>query len=195
MAEAWRARKPAQRLAWPVVSVGSISAGGAGKTPVVIALAEMFAARGWSVDVLSRGYGRVGRGVERVVLSEGDDASRFGDEPVLIARRTAVPVWVGAQRFDAGVAAERDAGMGENGSRGARRPALNALGEARVEDGAPGSAAAHRSVHLLDDGFQHRQLARDFDVVLVTAEDLQDALLPAGICGSRSRPCAGPMLS
>jgi tetraacyldisaccharide 4'-kinase len=37
-----------------------------------------------------------------------------------------------------------------------------------------------RSVHLLDDGFQHRQLARDFDVVLVTAEDLEDTLLPAG---------------
>ena len=61
-----RLRGAPKRLRWPVVSVGSISAGGAGKTPVVIALAKMLSARGWNVDVLSRGYGRSGRGVEWV---------------------------------------------------------------------------------------------------------------------------------
>lgn len=98
----------ARRLEWPVVSVGSLSAGGAGKTPVVIALAELLKERGWCVDVLSRGYGRSGSGVELVEASVEGAAGRFGDEPVLIARRAGVPVWVGADRFAAGVAAERD---------------------------------------------------------------------------------------
>ena len=92
-----------KRLKWPVVSVGSLSAGGAGKTPVVIALALLLKERGWGVDVLSRGYGRSGRGVDLVA---GDDAERFGDEPVVMASRTGVPVWVGAERFAAGQAAE-----------------------------------------------------------------------------------------
>jgi tetraacyldisaccharide 4'-kinase len=137
-----------RKLKWPVVSVGSLSAGGAGKTPVVIALAELLRARGWNVDVLSRGYGRVGSGAERVDAVVEDAARRFGDEPVLIARHARVPVWVGEERFAAGAAAE--------------------------------AAAQERIVHLLDDGFQHRQLARAVDVVVVTAEDLEDALLPAG---------------
>ena len=56
-----------ERLAWPVVSVGNLSVGGAGKTPFVIALARALTERGWVVDVLSRGYrasvgcGRAGR--------------------------------------------------------------------------------------------------------------------------------------
>lgn len=135
-------------LHWPVVSVGSLSAGGAGKTPVVIALAKLLREGGWHVDVLSRGYGREGRGVEQVRTEVEGAARRFGDEPVLIAEQTGVPVWVGADRYAAGRRAE-----GEGGGRG---------------------------VHLLDDGFQHRQLARSVDIVLVTSEDLEDALLPAG---------------
>jgi tetraacyldisaccharide 4'-kinase len=138
-----------RKLQWPVISVGSLSAGGAGKTPVVIALAELLRERGWPVDVLSRGYGRSGRGVERVDPEAPDAARRFGDEPVVIAQRTGVPVWVGADRFAAGSAAEASGG-------------------------------ATRGVHLLDDGFQHRQLARAVDIVLVTAEDLEEGLLPAG---------------
>ncbi len=50
--------KPVRRLKWPVVSVGNLSAGGAGKTPLTIALAKALTARGVHVDVLSRGYGR-----------------------------------------------------------------------------------------------------------------------------------------
>lgn len=142
-----------RRLRWPVVSVGSLSAGGAGKTPVAMALAELLQERGWTVDVLSRGYGREGRGVERVEEGVADAARRFGDEPVMMARRTGVPVWVGAERFAAGVEAER-AGAVSHGE--------------------------EKRVHLLDDGFQHGRLARNLDVVLVTEEDLDDALLPAG---------------
>lgn len=138
------------RLQWPVISVGSLSAGGAGKTPAVIALVGLLAARGWKVDVLSRGYGRKGQELERVKTDGDNPAWWYGDEPVLIARRTGVPVWVGRQRFEAGALAEAAEG------------------------------AQDRGVHLLDDGFQHRQLARTMDVVMVTEHELDDALLPFG---------------
>jgi tetraacyldisaccharide 4'-kinase len=135
-------------LTWPVVSVGSLSAGGAGKTPVVIALVNLLQAHGNAVDVLSRGYGRVSSEIARVDITAPDGTERFGDEPVLIANSTGAPVWVGADRHAAGLSAER--------------------------------AASTPGIHLLDDGFQHRRLARDFDIVLITAEDLDDILLPAG---------------
>ena len=99
-------RGEAKTLAWPVVSVGSVSAGGAGKTPVVIALAKVLRERGWRVDVLSRGYGREGSGIARVETAREDAARVFGDEPVLIARTAEVPVWVGSDRYAVGVAAE-----------------------------------------------------------------------------------------
>jgi tetraacyldisaccharide 4'-kinase len=154
----------ARRLQWPVISVGSISAGGAGKTPVVIALARLLSDRGWGVDVLSRGYGRSGAGVARVNVASEDAASRFGDEPVVIAERTKVPVWVGANRWAAGNAAERgtsDLPFGEE------------------HDGSDMRNSPVR-VHILDDGMQHRSLARQFELVLTTEEDLSDTLLPAG---------------
>jgi tetraacyldisaccharide 4'-kinase len=160
-----------RRLERPVVSVGSLSAGGAGKTPVVISLAKMLRARGWDVDVLSRGYGRIGQDVEWVAALGGDAAERYGDEPVVIARATGVPVWVSGNRYAAGRAAE--SGVGGHPS------APN--GNNHVNAGAAGAAPRKmKAVHLLDDGFQHQQLARDFDVVLVTAEDLNDTLMPAG---------------
>ena len=139
-----------RKLKWPVVSVGSLSAGGAGKTPVVIALAKLLRDGGWTVDVLSRGYGREGWGMERVEPGLDYAARRFGDEPVLIAEQTGVPVWVGADRYVAGTRAEKEAEAGVRG------------------------------VHLLDDGFQHRQLARNVDIVLLTSDDMDDMLLPAG---------------
>lgn len=156
---------PTRRLRWPVISVGSIAAGGAGKTPAVIALAKLLRDRGWIVDVLSRGYGRSGRGVERVEPTQPLAAHQFGDEPVLIAESAQVPVWVGASRFAAGRSAE-DSG-----------PSVPAPAKAD-EDHGEGQAPV--CAHLLDDGFQHRALHRDFDLVLVTHEDLQDSLLPAG---------------
>jgi tetraacyldisaccharide 4'-kinase len=129
----------------PVVSIGSLSAGGAGKTPVVLMLADLLARQGLAVDVLSRGYGRGSGVVEEVDLA--GPATRFGDEPLEMARR-GLRVFVGAERYEAGKVAE-----------------------ATVE---------HSAVHLLDDGFQHRRLARSLDVVLLTQEDARDWLLPAG---------------
>jgi len=143
------------KLSWPVVSIGNLSVGGSGKTPVTIRLAELLTAEGVAVDVLSRGYGRTTSVTEQV--DPNGDAERFGDEPLLIARRTGVPVFVGASRFHAGLLAEAD-------------PA--------VPDQPSGPPEAH--VHLLDDGFQHRQLARDVDIVVVHRTDFAERLLPAG---------------
>jgi tetraacyldisaccharide 4'-kinase len=162
-----------RRLAWPVVSVGSLSAGGAGKTPVVIALAELLKAGGWHVDVLSRGYGRDSsddrlKDLAAQVVPDVEDATdRFGDEPTLIAQKTGVPVWVSSNRFFAGKSAESVA----------TEESWTFVSETVVE---VNEAEPVRGVHLLDDGFQHRGLGRAVDVVLVTAEDLRDALLPAG---------------
>jgi tetraacyldisaccharide 4'-kinase len=134
-----------RRLQGSVISVGNVSAGGAGKTPFVILLGELFKARGIRFDVLSRGYGRKTRGV--LLVDPGGLPRDFGDEPLLMARRLEVPVVVGEDRFHAGRFAERQFGP---------------------------------QIHLVDDGFQHRGLARDFDIVLVTPEDARDRLLPAG---------------
>jgi tetraacyldisaccharide 4'-kinase len=135
----------ANRLQAPVISVGSISAGGAGKTPFLITLGEQLKQRGLVFDVLSRGYGRKSTGVMQVDLT--GSPHQFGDEPLLIARKLAVPVIVGEDRYAAGQFAEDKFGP---------------------------------QAHLLDDGFQHRRLVRDFDIVLITQRDLHDALLPVG---------------
>jgi tetraacyldisaccharide 4'-kinase len=76
------------------------------------------------------------------------DGSRYGDEPLLIARAAKVPVYVGASRYQTGLLAERN--------------------------------ASQIGIHLLDDGFQHRKLARALDIVLVHATDFEEGLLPAG---------------
>ena len=134
-----------RRLQGPVVSIGNLSAGGSGKTPFVLLLGELLKARGISFDVLSRGYGRLSRGV--LLVDPGGLPQQFGDEPLLIARKLNVPVIVGEDRYQAGCFAESKFGV---------------------------------QLHLLDDGFQHRRLARDFDIVLVTPQDATDRLLPAG---------------
>jgi tetraacyldisaccharide 4'-kinase len=172
----------ARRLQRPVVSVGSLSAGGAGKTPMVIALAKLLDEQGWTVDVLTRGYGRKGR---RVELVSGDDARRFGDEPVLIARRTGVPVWVGRNRFAAGKKAEKVETVSRLKEVVAGREAGSCL--APPYDNFKTRDSKFK-VHILDDGFQHRRLARKVDVALVTTADLDDYLLPAG--NLRERPAA-----
>jgi len=148
--------EPIVRLNWPVVSIGNLSVGGAGKTPLTIALANELKKNGWYVDVLSRGYGRKLRGALRV-NPEGT-AEEFGDEPLEIARAADVPVYVSAQRYDAGVLAEREAAY------------------VAKQQG----TTLERQVHLLDDGFQHRQLARTVDIVLVNRHDFRDELLPVG---------------
>jgi tetraacyldisaccharide 4'-kinase len=132
-------------LQGPVVSIGNLSLGGSGKTPFVLLLGDLLKARNLQFDILSRGYGRENHGV--ALVDPAGSVRDFGDEPLLLARRLAVPVIVGEDRYQAGVFAEARFGP---------------------------------QIHLLDDGFQHRSLARDFDIVLVTPEDARDRLLPAG---------------
>ncbi len=125
------------RVPCRVVSVGSLVAGGAGKTPVAAWLAAALHRRGHKVVLASRGYGRLGRNAV-VVVSDGRlIRSRWeecGDEPlVLAAHAVGVPVLVGANRSLVGWRA------------------LSTFGA---------------DVLVLDDGFQHHALERDVDVVL-----------------------------
>ncbi len=149
----------AHALRWPVISVGSLSAGGAGKTPVVLLLADLLDQQGLAVDVLSRGYRRRSGSVEEV-KADGS-AARFGDEPLEMAR-AGLQVFVGADRVAAGELAEGQEPMSQKRD----------MGHPELRSGL--------RVHVLDDGFQHRRLARALDVVLLTAEDAEDWLLPVG---------------
>lgn len=79
-----------------VLVVGNLNVGGSGKTPVVVALAHALAARGIRCGIVSRGYGGSVEGAA-LVPATGDPA-RYGDEPVLLARETGVPVVVGRAR-------------------------------------------------------------------------------------------------
>src|SRR5579863_1078577 len=145
-----RGWEPIRRLRYPIISIGNLSTGGSGKTPLAIALARLLSACGFRVDVLSRGYGRKDTAPTRV--RPDGTAEQYGDEPLLIARETGLPVYVAAERYDAGRLAESNA--------------------------SPDDGSLH--VHVLDDGFQHRQLHRDIDILLVDCEDWHDQLLPAG---------------
>jgi tetraacyldisaccharide 4'-kinase len=139
------------RLAGPVISVGNLSVGGSGKTPVVARVATILRDDGLPVAVLSRGYGGRFRG-EALVVGDGSSvlasAHEAGDEPVMLARELpGVVVAVGRRRDEVGRAVEERFG---------------------------------RRVHVLDDGFQHLRLARDLDLVCLDVHDLQDRPLPAG---------------
>ncbi len=154
LARGW---KRVRRLQDPVISIGNLSTGGSGKTPLAITLAKLLRARGVRVDVLSRGYGRTS--TERARVDPNGAAEKYGDEPLLIAFATGVPVYVAPQRYDAGLLAEADA-------------------EASVRDESDATQVAR--AHILDDGFQHRQLHRDIDILLLNRDDWRDTLLPAG---------------
>ncbi|MGI5860459.1 MAG: tetraacyldisaccharide 4'-kinase [Myxococcales bacterium] len=133
---AWR--RKALKVGARVVSVGNLTVGGAGKTPVTIEVVRRLTARGERVAVLSRGYGRKGEG-KAVVVSDGErillDARAAGDEPVLIARSCpGALVLVGADRASLA------------------QLAVAWLGARTL---------------VLDDGFQHLRLARDLDIVVI----------------------------
>jgi tetraacyldisaccharide 4'-kinase len=142
-----------RRLDRPVVSVGNLSLGGTGKSPVVAAIASWLVARGERPSILSRGYARRRAREGVVVVSDGsrilapvDDA---GDEPLMLARQ--VPgaiVCVSPDRYLAGVLAERALGC---------------------------------TVHVLDDGFQHVGLGRDLDILVTTVGEIPNGhVVPRG---------------
>jgi tetraacyldisaccharide 4'-kinase len=150
----WYAGDPARRrrLAQPVVSIGNLTTGGSGKSPVTGELARLLAAQGERPAILSRGYARRVRTDGVTVVSDGRQVlaglDRAGDEPLMLAEALpGVAVLVSEDRHLAG-----------------------ALGEARLGV----------TVHLLDDGFQHLTLWRDVDLLLVDETIEDERVLPAG---------------
>lgn len=151
----WYIRHPEarRRLARPVISVGNLSVGGSGKTPIVRHLAGVLLTMGERPAILSRGYARrlvtdgvlVVRDAERIHA----DLNSAGDEPLMLARALAgAVVIVGADRYLAGRLAEARLGC---------------------------------SVHVLDDGFQHLALARDVDLLVIAPDEIdRPRVLPAG---------------
>lgn len=141
------------RLARPVVSVGNLTVGGTGKTPLVEYIAKLLVRHGRKPAILTRGYGR-GSKDAMILLPPGadrrPDARELGDEPALLARAIPeVPLVICADRVRGGRAAENHFQV---------------------------------DAHILDDGFQHLALARDLDVLVLDAtQPLSDRnLLPAG---------------
>jgi tetraacyldisaccharide 4'-kinase len=129
----------ANRLPAPVISVGNLTVGGTGKTPVVACLARLWRDRGRRVAILSRGYG--GRRRSATCLSDGEHVyhqpPEVGEEPYWLARTLpGVAVYTGPCRYTAGLAAWE---------------------------------ALQPDLFVLDDGFQHMQLHRDLDLVLLDA--------------------------
>ena len=162
------------RLPVPVIVVGNVVAGGAGKTPVVIEIVQHLQRAGWQPGVVSRGYGRsnvspgydragVSPGYDRAGVSEGEPDSNgclavthttpvalSGDEPALVHRATGAPVWVGADRASAALAL----------------------------------LAAHPGTDVIvsDDGLQHLALQRDIEICVFDARGIGNGwLLPAGL--------------
>ena len=86
----------AQRAPVPVVVVGNLVVGGAGKTPTVIALVEQLRQLGWTPGIVSRGHGSARSDCRPV--EPGSSPQAVGDEPLLMRRRTGAPVWVGRDR-------------------------------------------------------------------------------------------------
>lgn len=136
------------------ISVGNLTTGGTGKTPLVALIAEILSAEGEIVCILTRGYGRKNAG-ERVLVSDGKtvlvDANIGGDEPVELARKL-----IGR----AIVLADKDR--------------VEAAGWAKEQFGV--------TAFILDDGFQHRRVKRDLDIVCIDATNPygNGCILPAG---------------
>ncbi|HEX8707374.1 MAG TPA: tetraacyldisaccharide 4'-kinase [Pyrinomonadaceae bacterium] len=142
-----------QRVSSPVISVGNITTGGAGKTPLVEWIARALAQRGERVCILTRGYGREKPG-SRVLVSDGmrilADARTGGDEPLLLAETLG------------GVAVVSDAD--------------------RVAAARWAAQSLQSSVFVLDDGFQYLRLARELNLVAIDATNPWGGsrLLPRG---------------
>ena len=150
----WFARDPSRRrvLGRPVVSVGNLGVGGSGKTPVVGYIARMLVEAGERPAILTRGYGRRRPTDGVTVVSDGRQ-----------------------------VLADVDAAGDEPLMLARSVPGATVLvGASRYLSGRLAEERFGATVHLLDDGFQHFDLAREVDLLLASEEDLSDRPLPAG---------------
>jgi tetraacyldisaccharide 4'-kinase len=146
LARATHARKT---LATPVISIGALTMGGAGKSPMVAHLAARLRELGKNPAILTRGYKRVSR-EPMVIVPRGSKApvEETGDEAQMFVRRGDAHVGIGVDRYD--------------------------VGRKMEEQLAP-------DIFLLDDGFQHVELARSRDIVMIDAEAIaSDRVFPAG---------------
>ena len=141
------------KVTMPVISVGNITAGGTGKTPMTIHLAEEAKARGLKPGIVSRGYGRGSQGLQ--IVHDGcefkETVENSGDEPYLMASLLKdVPVVVSENRVDGA--------------------------EKLIQDYAV-------DVILVDDGFQHRSFFRNINILLLNALEKKNAyhMLPMGL--------------
>jgi tetraacyldisaccharide 4'-kinase len=97
------------RVGIPVVVVGNLSVGGAGKTPLVLWIADFLRRNGRKPGIVSRGYGgSVSKGKEARAATIASDPAELGDEPMLLARRSGCPVWVAADRVLAAATLRRE---------------------------------------------------------------------------------------
>ncbi|MCK5595296.1 tetraacyldisaccharide 4'-kinase [bacterium] len=129
-----------RKLSSKVISIGGITLGGVGKTPIVELLVNMLIEKGKKIAVLSRGYGRVGKSDIKLV-SDGKeilcDVKEAGDEPCLLAKNLkSTVVFVGRNRYETGKIAEEKLNI---------------------------------DTVVLDDGFQHWRLHRDINIVAINA--------------------------
>jgi tetraacyldisaccharide 4'-kinase len=150
----WYARDPARlrHLSRPVISVGNLRSGGSGKTPVVAYIARLMLARDEHPAILSRGYSRTHPSSGTTVVSD----------------RTRVLAELGAAGDEPLMLARALPGVAV------------LVGPDRFLSGQLGERELGVTIHLLDDGFQHVQLARDVDLVIVDQADLHDRVLPMG---------------
>ena len=136
-----------------VLSIGNLTLGGTGKTPMVVFFAIYLISFGKKVAILSRGYGRATKGMVLVSKGDGDILCSWqdcGDEPYMIANKLkGVPVLVDENRYRGGLY------LTEN---------------------------FNPDIIIMDDGFQHRALHRDLDIVLIDGGDSisEHRLLPYG---------------
>ena len=140
-----------RKLPCKVISIGNLSAGGTGKTPFVILLANILTGHGKSVVILSRGYKRSSKGT--LVVSDGKhiktSLEESGDEPFMMAKKLGnIPVVVDENRY-----------------RG---------GQFICNEFNP-------DVIIMDDAFQHRRVFRDVDIVLINSNHRNPRLLPYGL--------------
>jgi tetraacyldisaccharide 4'-kinase len=150
----WYAKRPhaQRRLERPVISVGNLVVGGSGKTPVVASLARLLLERGHRPAILSRGYARRDDSDGVVVVSDGD--------------RVITPVE--ASGDEPQMLARTLTGVSV------------LVCPDRYLAGRLAESHFAATVHILDDGFQHLQLARDVDLLIVSPQDVDDRVLPAG---------------